>query len=166
MLALPNLERVSRLWADMAMAVGFIFIIALALIGTVDVVMTALFARALKGAIEISSNCYAATIFLGLPYAQRLSQHIVVDLITNRMPPRLRTACSIFSLLCTLAFLLFLSTRMWGFATGSLVMLERDSGVLMLPVYPFKLLALFGLSAATLEAGRQLLELMLPKRGV
>jgi TRAP-type C4-dicarboxylate transport system permease small subunit len=126
--------------------------------------MSSFFNRALKGAIEISSVCYAAAVYLGLPSVQRLSQHIGVDIVTTKLPPRLQTACKIFGITCTFVFLTFLSTRVWIYAMASLARFERDSGVLMFPAYPFKLLALLGLIGCTLEAGRQLLELILPKQ--
>jgi TRAP-type C4-dicarboxylate transport system permease small subunit len=163
MIAFPNLDKFSRILCSGTMAVACFFMFALALIGTVDTLMSNLLNRSLPGAIEISAVFFAAAVYLGMPSAQRFSSHIVVDVITVRLPRGMQTACKLFGLVCSFVFLAYLSSRVWGYAITSAANFERDAGVLQFPSFPFKLLALLGLLAITLEAGRQLLELIYAK---
>ena len=158
---LSILNRISRILADVSLGAAFLAISTMAVIGALDAVMTNLFTRAFTGALELSSACLAASSYLGLPYAQRFSRHITVDVITARLPVRWRKACTFLGLLCMSVFLAILFTRMWELVAASLEINERDSGPLAFPVYPFKMFALFGVFAASLEAFRQLFELIL-----
>jgi TRAP-type C4-dicarboxylate transport system permease small subunit len=164
MTAFPNFDKFSRFLCSGTMAVACFFMFALALIGTIDTLMSNFLNQSLPGAIEISAVCFAAAVYLGMPSAQRLSQHIVVDVITVRLPRGMQTACKLFGLVCSFVFLAYLSSRLWGYAMASAANFERDAGVLQFPAFPFKLLALLGLLAITLEACRQLLELIFAKR--
>lgn len=153
------LERISTVWAMVAFVMGSFLLTALVLIGTTDVIGTAFFNMPLKGTVEISCGCLAAAAYLGLPYAQLQAKHIISDVLVSRFPPILKSLSFAFSLICAFVFLAYLSSRMWITAIDSWEVRELDVNM-GFPIYPFKMMAFFGLVGAAWEAGRQLLDFL------
>ena len=89
-----------------------------------------------------------------------MRRHITVDIVTSRLSEKGRTISSIIGLLFMAVFLGFLTWRIGVLALDSLNISERDSGPLAFPVYIFKALAFFGIFTATLEALRQIVEIV------
>jgi TRAP-type C4-dicarboxylate transport system permease small subunit len=163
MKAFPIFDRVSSVLCNGTMIAASIFMFALALIGTVDTIMSNFLNRSLPGAIEISAVLFASAVYLGLPTAQRFSNHIIIDVVTVRLPKGIQHVCKYFGLICSFVYLAFITWRVSGYAMTSTMNFERDAGVLQFPAFPFKLLAAFGLLIITLETVRQLLELICSK---
>lgn len=143
-----------------SMYISYILVVLMAVIGTLDVILTHFWGRALTGTFELSSACLSATAFLGLPYAQRLGKHITVDIITSRFSEQGKKISFVLGLLFVLVFMSFLTWRMGMLTFESIVIMERESGPLPFPIYIFKALALFGVFAATIEALRQIMKII------
>ena len=154
---LAGLDLVSNIWVQITFVLGSFLLAALVLIGTTDVVATAFFNMPLKGAIEVSCGCLVAAAFLGLPTAQRVSAHIICDVLFSRFPDKLKAVCFTFALICSFLFFAYLSSCIWIVMSESWAIKELGDNV-GFPIYPFKILAFLGVTGATWEAGRQLLD--------
>ncbi len=129
---------------------------ALAVLGTVDVVGTNLFGAPVPGALELAKVTLAVVVFMGLAYAQQQHAHISVDIITNLAPRSLRRASLLVSL--SLGALLFalLAWRTGVLAMESWAYREVASGYVSFPVYPAKAAVSVGCAIAALEFLRQI----------
>ncbi len=87
-----------------------------------------------------SQRLFAIYYVLGGAYVLRYRDHVNVDLIYSRFPPRTK---AILDLITSLAFFVFCGVLLWqglGFALTSLSQLEPDDTPWRAPVYPVKLM--------------------------
>lgn len=87
-----------------------------------------------------SQRLFAIYYVLGGAYVLRYRDHVNVDLIYSRFPPRTK---AILDLITSLAFFAFCGVLLWqglGFALTSLSQLEPDDTPWRAPVYPVKLM--------------------------
>ena len=87
-----------------------------------------------------SQRLFAIYYILGGAYVLRYRDHVNVDLIYSRFPPRTK---AILDLITSLAFFVFCGVLLWqglGFAMTSLSQLEPDATPWRAPVYPVKLM--------------------------
>lgn len=87
-----------------------------------------------------SQRLFAIYYVLGGAYVLRYKDHVNVDLIYSRFPPRTK---AILDLITSLAFFAFCGVLLWqglGFALTSLSQLEPDDTPWRAPVYPVKLM--------------------------
>lgn len=87
-----------------------------------------------------SQRFFAIYYILGGAYVLRYRDHVTVDLIYSRFPPRTK---AILDLITSLAFFVFCGVLLWqglGFALTSLSQLEPDDTPWRAPVYPVKLM--------------------------
>lgn len=136
-------------------------VIVLLLIGTLDVVGTQLLGRAVPSAIELQEAFAAVLIFTAFNVAQRQRAHLTVDLVTQRLSPRLRRASEILSLVCTTAVFILLTMQAYALAARSVGVMEDSPGFLTFPVYPFKVVTCLACAATVIEALRQLTRVLL-----
>lgn len=87
-----------------------------------------------------SQRLFAIYYILGGAYVLRYRDHVNVDLIYSRFPPRTK---AILDLITSLAFFVFCGVLLWqglGFALTSLSQLEPDDTPWRAPMYPVKLM--------------------------
>ena len=102
-------------------------------------------------------------VFWGLAGACHYDEHIRVDLIWERMPPKWRRAVDLFALAFTLAALALLA---WGAGDKILSTFRSNEHTydLRIPLWPFHALAWIGiLAAVTVLASRLVRELTKPR---
>jgi hypothetical protein len=89
-----------------AKAVGGI-LMAMMVLTCADILLRFFFSKSIVGSVEIEGNYFmAAVIFLPLAYGMTSRQgHIRVDILTSRLPPRVRNGLELFSLI--LSFCIF-----------------------------------------------------------
>lgn len=137
---------------DLTILLATCFIMIIAVIGTLDVIATNLWGKAIAGAYELASASMAAAAFLGFHYAQKQSRHIKIDLLADKLPTPLKKFSLIFSNIFIFVFMGFLTWQTGIMAFESLQISERSAGALNFPVYIFKIIAFCGALAATIES--------------
>lgn len=142
-------------------AVAAVVVLAMALIGTLDVLTTNIFNQAVAGAVELSCAGLVLVVFLGLAAASRTQDHIVVDILMVRLPRRWRKICQAFGLFSTAIFFGFWTYQAWKLAAKSISVHERALGLLPVPIYPMKTIAFGALVLATTELSRRFVIMLL-----
>lgn len=140
--------------------VGFLaaslLLLIIAVMGTADVVSTNVFYKPIPGVVELSGALLAVTVFLGLAQAQASGSHIMIDIATSAMRPRMNKLAAIISLTIGLAFMGFVGWQTTGLAAKAYEYSEVALGALPFPMTPFKALAAFGAWLSAAEFARQL----------
>ncbi len=114
-------------------------VIAFTLVILYEVIARYVFNSPTIWAQEVSVALYGVYIVLIGAYVLRIGQHVNVDIIYNRFPPRIRAAVNLFT---WLLFFLWVGTLIWkGWQSGwsSFLVREREPTTFGLPVYPVKL---------------------------
>ena len=147
--------------ADKAGFLAAIAALALALLGTTDVLSLMLFNKPLVGMVEYSSMLLVCVLFLGMAGAVRDGDNISVDILLNALGPRARRAVEWFNGLCTLVFFVMLTYLSWKLALHSIDTGNVMSGAVNFKLWPFKLIAALG---ATLALIALVVQLFTPKQ--
>ena len=124
--------------------------------GTADVISTNLFFKPIPGMVELSGALLAVIVFLGLAQAQAHGAHIVIDVATGAMGPRMHKIAMIFALAVGMAFMAAVAWQTTQLALKSFSYNERALGALAFPLPPFKALSAFGAWLSAAEFARQL----------
>jgi TRAP-type transport system small permease protein len=141
------IDRVSGFLTHIAMWGVF----ALMLLVVIDVGMRALFNRSTLIADEMGGYLLALIAYLGMAEAYRLGRHIRVDIVTARLPGRLRAWLDV--VLCCVG-LVALILVIWR----AIIMVHRSQvgnviipGIILTPVYLPQTLVVIGLIALALQ---------------
>lgn len=147
---------VARLGA-LSMGLAGASLLAMMLLGAIDIIGTKFFSRPVPGAYEATEALLVLTVFLALAHAQAFRQHIAVDLVVERLGPTARLALHVLAQALTLGVFAVIAWRGWVLGLRSLAIREYASGIIPFPVYPSKLALAVG---ATLMALQSLLDLV------
>ena len=147
--------------ADKAGFLAAIAALALALLGTTDVLTLMLFNKPIVGMVEYSSMLLVCVLFLGMAGAVRDGDNISVDILLNALGPRARRAVERFNGFCTLVFFAMLTYLSWKLALHSIDTGNVMSGAVNFKLWPFKLIAALG---ATLALIALVVQLLTPKQ--
>ena len=139
-----------------AMGLAAILILAMALLGSVDVLTTAAFAYPIALAQELAELILSMTVFLVLPIAQHRREHIEVDIVARAFGARGQLALDAFGNFVGFAFMAALTLRLWALAWEAYEMQQTAVALLHFPIWPAKFVCGFGATAATLESLRGL----------
>jgi len=117
------------------MAAGGVALILLVLLATANVALR-IFRVPLGGAYELVSFLGALVIASALGYTQKRKDHIVVDILSDRFPPRVRRVLDAVS--CALSAALFGIAAWRLFVLGSTIHRAGElSETLKIPYHPF-----------------------------
>lgn len=128
-----------------------IALLAMMLVGAIDVLGASLLNQPLPGAFEVTEALMVASVFLALGLSQQRRAHISVEVIVGFFPPVARRFSAIFSaILCALFFGL-VSWFGWGIAAKSTLAGEFSSGLINFPIWPAKIALACGASLMTVQ---------------
>jgi len=122
---------------------GFVLISIMVLMCS-EVFCRYLLHKPILGTVEISSYLLVVFVFSGMAYTQSIDGHIKIELVTERLSPKIQYVLRITALL--MAFFVFLIIT-WRTAHGfwrSWQIKEVRWGALPLPVYPVKFVVAAG----------------------
>ena len=124
--------------------------------GAVDILLTnidvvGLPSTPLPGATEFIATMMVVAVFLGVPLAQQRRGHIQVDLVTQRMPAPLRSACLLLS--HSLSTLMFAGIAWFGWKTTAHAWSvgEFAAGSFDLPLWPARMALALGSTMMVLQ---------------
>lgn len=156
MILFTSIDWLLRKLAYIGFIAASILLLVVALMGTADVISTNLFFKPIPGMVELSGALLAVIVFLGLAQAQAHGAHIVIDVATGAMGPRMHKLAMIFALAIGAAFMATVALRTTDLAFKSYSYNETALGALAFPLTPFKALAAFGAWLSAAEFLRQL----------
>ncbi len=153
---IKGFEKILEGISKAAMTAAALITLALAVIGTVDVLTTNVLKQAIPGAVEMSKAGLVMLVFFGLAVASRSGSHIKVDILVNRLSERGRNICSSIGYLVTALLFIFWTQQLWFLAKKSWSIGETVLGLLQFPLYPVKIAVFLALAIATIETIRRL----------
>lgn len=152
---LKGLEKLLAGISKVAIGTAALITLAIAIIGTIDVLTTNVIKQAIPGALEMSQAGLVLLAFFGLAVASRSGDHIKVDILVTRLPERGRNICSAIGYLVTAIFFMFWTQQLWFLARKSWSIGETVQGLLQFPLYPVKIAVFLALAVATVETIRR-----------
>jgi TRAP-type mannitol/chloroaromatic compound transport system permease small subunit len=138
-----------------AMLAASLAVAVIIMIGTVDTVGRAIWNSPMLGAVEMTESLLATVIFLAMPYAQRHSQHVVVDIIVQMFSERWQLIAYFVALVATFGSYGLLAYEAIDGAQQSVAALEVSAGYVPVPIWIAKIFAAIGLVVAAAETLRQ-----------
>ena len=93
---------------------------------------------------EVGAFMLVFIVFLGLAYSQRQRAHIRVEILTLRMPPRIRAAMDLFAFTLGIGIygLIFYETFKWSYHSFEIG--EYVAGLVNIPKWPSQFAVVFG----------------------
>lgn len=123
----------ASLAAFMNYVAGWNFILCAVFI-TIDVLCRNFGGFSSSATTEITSYMLAFGIAWGLAHGLATRSHIRIDVLVNRLPPRLRQYLHAFALLLLAALSLFLSWCAWSLVDESVLFNAKDTSALAIPL--------------------------------
>lgn len=140
----------------LAITVAALITLAMAVIGTLDIITTNVLSSPISGAFELSESGLILLLFFGLAVTSRSGSHIKVDILTSRLPVRGQKICDAIGYLFTSVLFAFWSQQMYFLTLKSFKIRETATGLLQFPIYIVKMAAFLGIMIATVETLRRL----------
>ena len=137
-------------------ALGALVLLALALLGTLDVLTTRILNQPISGVIKLSEAGLVLILFLGIGIATRNRAHVRIGILVNCLGLRARRVCYAIGYFCSSVFFAVWAWQMWYMAEKSWSIREMATGLLPYPLYPIKFILFLMLFTATIESVRQL----------
>lgn len=125
-------------------------VLAMALLGGLDLVSTVAFGRPLSATVEATEILMVISSFMCLGLLHKRRAYIAVDLLRASGGLALRRVLDWFALLLMAGYFGLIAWRGWEHAFESLAVREFSSGLVRIPLYPSKFALAFGMSVAVL----------------
>src|SRR6266567_4383911 len=138
--ALARANGRASLWLARLAAVA-LAIIALVTFG--DVIGRYFFHAPFAFTVELTQMLMAIVVFFGVGLVTHEDAHISADVVTLRLPPRLRALFALVTNLLALGFLALMAWRLWLYA-GFLLEKGDTTQVWHVPLWPVALAVAFG----------------------
>jgi len=116
--------------------VSAVFIFILMLLISADVIGRYVFSRPLWGTFEVSESLLVFIVFLGFGYTQYHKANIRVQILTNRMSPRVRPALDLFAHTLGLAMFALITYEAGRHAINAFQIGEESVGMVRVPLWP------------------------------
>jgi TRAP-type C4-dicarboxylate transport system permease small subunit len=154
---LDALETMVRRCEDLGMAIAGIAFVAMVATTAVDVVLRYVFNSPLIWAYPVITNyLIVALYFCAVSATQRRRHHVGIEIVTRRLPPRLRGLCAAFADVAILIFCLVIAYCGAGLFWTAWAQNEVLPGIIAWPRWPSFLLVPMGFGLAVLRLLLQL----------
>jgi len=143
------LERVTSPLVSFLMAAGGAILALMMFLTASDVALRYIFNRPIPGAFEMVEYMMAILVPFGLAYCAREKGHIGVELVVERLPRRLQLVLGCTTTFLTFAFFLLVTWQNFFYILefyGS----KQTSAVLLIPRYPFVVMATIAFAILTM----------------
>lgn len=101
--------------------------------------------KPIQGAVEASEALMVFIAFCALSYTQMIGGHIKIELVTSRLPPKIRQLMETVALFLSLVLLIVMTYQNGIVALKSILILEYRWGTIPIPIWPIKLLVFISL---------------------
>ena len=127
----PLPQRITRVVAWIA---GALILVGCGALISLDVVLRAIFRRAVVESFEISGYCFAAAIGLGLAFTVTSKSNIRIDILVQSLPPAIRRIADVLAALALAAAALALAWYCFGTLAQSWRMDAKSISTLHVPL--------------------------------
>lgn len=139
-----------RRFAKALLAVSIGAVLLIASIGAADAVMSVVGGRPIPAVFEFTELLVAIIIFMTQPFLLLTWSHIAVDLFTLSKGSVLRTVRTYLVLALSMLSYATIAVGAWRSLSKSVSLRELSSGIISIPVYPFKIGLFVGVCATIL----------------
>jgi len=125
-------------------------LVALMVIGTIDVIGRYFFGMPIKGCYGISEMLLVGIVFFAWPYTQSVDENVKVDVFFKGFRPRIQSAVGATSSLISIGIFVIMA---WQSALKALESIESQEfvDVIEIPVYPFQFFVAIGVTVLCLQ---------------
>lgn len=131
--------------------IAALLIVAVMFSTAADVIVRQLTGSSIPGVVEYSEVLLVALIFLGLAYAQRVKAHIGVDIVTERLKPRVSHVVRAVGLVLAILVLAWMAYETAVVAVHAFEVREYRFGLVQVPIWPVRIVVPVGLTVLILE---------------
>ncbi|NLA65434.1 MAG: TRAP transporter small permease [Leucobacter sp.] len=114
---------------------------------TIDVIVRTSSGASVPGVLELSETVLVAAVFLGMAYTGATNGHIAVDLVTDRINPKISRWAVAFGWTLTCVILVWMIYATGMRAIDSLASNETRMGLVNWPLWPARWFITIGLTA-------------------
>jgi len=126
-------------------------LVAMALLGTADVIALNAFDIPIPSATEIIASMMPIAIMMSMSYTQINRAHVNVDLFKRHLSARASNVIEVIALLVGLIVFLLMAYGAWQLAFNSYEVDERAVAAVRFPIWPIKIIFSFGISVCSLQ---------------
>lgn len=112
---------------------------------------TRFFGVPIQGLLELSTFVFLAVIYLGLGHCEEVDDHIKVNAILKRVPPKVRDALYVFNYVLAIVIGGIVAYSAYRSARGSFLSRESVPGTAPLPTFPVRFIIFIGTLAFLLQ---------------
>jgi TRAP-type C4-dicarboxylate transport system permease small subunit len=142
-----------------ALEISSWIVLLLTVLTTIDVTLRYLLRRAVPGIMELSQVLLVIFVFLSLAQVQKNKEHVTVDFLFNKAPPKIKCHWEAVTYLFPLAFFLTLFAESIGYFWESFTMREYYGAGIRVPIYPGKAAIVIGTGLVIIELIRDITRL-------
>lgn len=129
--------------------IGQVMLVLMVSITVADVFLRYVLNRPILGSYELTEFMMAILVFASVGYTMTVKGHVVVDLVTTRLPQRAQAFIECITSL--IAFILFAIVTWRNVLQAGIVWRRHDvSGELFIPISPFVLFVALGIAVLSL----------------
>lgn len=128
-------------WTAVLSGIGFL---AMAFLGTADVIGTQFLGLPIPGTYEITKVLMVASLFFGIAMAQRERKHVRVELLVNRLPAGPRRIFDLIADLSMAAMFGLVAWFGWDSFVRAVVTDEYTQGLIEVRLWPSRLALVVG----------------------
>lgn len=154
-------DRISWFLVGCAMTVAASCVLGIIVVNSLDTLGRAFASKPLVGAVEITELLLAMCIILAIPYAQRKSAHIEIDVFRQFFGRRTQRILASLSLLLASGVFTLLALQSYESAVASVATFEASAGFLRVPIWVGKIAVFAGFTIAAIQTITQLLNSVL-----
>ena len=139
-------------WAVNSSAFGAAAIVVILMVMVVaDIFGRKVLNKPVPMSYEVGAFMLVFIVFMGLAYSQRQKAHIRVEILTLRMPPKIRAAMDLFAYTLGIAIygLIFYETFKWSYHSFEIG--EYVAGLINIPKWPSQFAVAFGALLISLQ---------------
>lgn len=144
------IDRALDILNNAALWVGGLAILAITLLGGLDIISTFAFGQPIHTTYEATQTLMVLAVFLGLGMVYQNRGHISADIGYRALPPIGRRAADFLTLLLITGYFGALAWRGWQGAIRSWSIGEYSAGLVAFPVYPAKIALAVGATIAVM----------------
>ena len=153
--AVTVINKISQITGTIAV----VFLVGMMLLTVTDVFLRYVFSAPIKGSLELTEYAMVLAGFLGIAWCAVKRGHVKVDLVINRLPPRVQSVIDTITLVLAMTVVPLVAWQ--GFVQARYAQVERAaSDFLDIPDYPFYLVVGLGFSLLVLVMVTLLAELI------
>jgi TRAP-type C4-dicarboxylate transport system permease small subunit len=132
-------------------AISTLCLVAMAILGTVDVLSLNIWGFPIPAATEMISSAMPIAIMMALSYTQITRSHISVDLFKKNFSPFANRVIDALSLVVGILVFFLMAWGAWQLALNSFDVDERAVAAIRFQIWPIKIIFSFGITICVLQ---------------